>query len=481
MRLFEDIHHMNIFGIHVSGRPHEIGFLQMSYLQHPAIVGASLDHDGSGEPPCVQYPQGGWDLRPHAARVVHVDADVLAPWARLFDEPGTPAAEARLVRPVTTADLAALEVLADQPVRLADHDYSWTPGFNETNAKVDGIIRWDTRIPDGWDEVILQGPHFGVATPFAKQPNENCRHNQDYTAWDLESLPERVVPRTNYQRACTRDEYDAALGLWGSDPYTSRWRTIYREMTQPGLERSLQPALIPPGPANAGTAISFSLKTDRDTSIWCGLLCGLPIDYLLKVSGLGHVKDYFIRRVPFPHTSPYYRPLLLRTLRLNCLTADYSPLWEELYDPAWRDDTWTDPTSSRPPLGDVGPAWTMGTPLRRDHDRRMALVEIDALAALILGLSAEQLCAMYRTQFAVLRKYEFNMYFDAEGRKIAKDHQARGVRQHEDDWERLQRWLADPGAVDMAPYVAPFTQPDREKEMTAAHEEFRRRLDAGAL
>ena len=73
--------------------------------------------------------------------------------------------------------------------------------------------------------------------------------------------------------------------------------------------------------------------------------------------------------------------------------------------------------------------WSMDTPLRRDHERRQALVELDALAALMLGLTAEQLCAMYRTQFAVLRKYEYKMAFDAEGRKICGYHQSAGYRQ----------------------------------------------------
>ena len=58
----------------------------------------------------------------------------------------------------------------------------------------------------------------------------------------------------------------------------------------------------------------------------------------------------------------------------------------------------------------------MATPLRTDYDRRMALVEIDALAALMLGLTADQLCAMYRTQFSVLFKYEYSKFFDAAGR-----------------------------------------------------------------
>ena len=105
----------------------------------------------------------------------------------------------------------------------------------------------------------------------------------------------------------------------------------------------------------------------------------------------------------------------------------------------------------------------MATPLRTDCDRRMALVELDALAALMLGLSAEQLCAMYRTQFAVLRKYEYAMWFDADGRKVPTD--------------IIKAWKTDPTGAELGRYIEPFTQPDREKEMTRAYEEFQRRSD----
>ena len=117
----------------------------------------------------------------------------------------------------------------------------------------------------------------------------------------------------------------------------------------------------------------------------------------------------------------------------------------------------------------------MATPLRTDFDRRLALVELDALAAVMLGLTAEQLCAMYRAQFAVLRKYEYEMWFDANGRKIARDHHAYGQVQEKGDWEALQASL-EQGGVDFGKYKAPFYKADREAEMTRAFEVFTERL-----
>lgn len=491
--LFEDIDHKTIFGIHVYGRPSPIVFQQMSYLFHPDTADRSLEHSGSGTLPAIQYPAGGWDASPHRGRVVTITDEVLADWAKLFDEPGTPAAEARLLRPVTTADLEALSTLADQPVRLADHDYHWTAGWHEKGAKKDGTIEWRTAVPSSWDDVILQGPHFTVATPFSKQPNENCKHNQDYRDWDLEHLPEHVIPRTNYQRACAQDTYRSRLDHWNGEPNTAAWRFVWRRMTQPGLERSLQGAIVPPGPSHVNTCFSLAFESGHKLGRFAGLWSSLPLDYMVKVSGKADVQDQLIYRSPLPKSSPFDALMALRTLRLNCLTADYAPLWEELFDPSWTEDRWTDPELTRSSLGHVGSAWTMDTPLRRDQDRWQALVELDALAALMLGLTAEQLCAMYRTQFAVLRKYEYKMVFDAEGRKICGYHQSAGYRQSQlqdeakagdrpKEWKNLwnlyEQYEADPSSVDWeGHYAAPFTRVDREAAMTRAYESFTERHD----
>jgi hypothetical protein len=71
------------------------------------------------------------------------------------------------------------------------------------------------------------------------------------------------------------------------------------------------------------------------------------------------------------------------------------------------------PRANRPDLGAVTRQWTASSPLRIAEDWRQALVEIDALVALMLGVTAKQLCTIYRPQFAVFYGHD-SYFYDAE-------------------------------------------------------------------
>lgn len=478
IKLFEDPDRHVVFGVQIYGDSDNINFQQISGLLTPETLEDSLAHDGRGEIPGIQYPWGGWDCRPHESRVVRINAATLADWAVLFDAPGTRPEEARLLRPGTREHLEALSVIAGYKERMARLDYKWTSGWNEKSAKELGYLKWSTEFPSGWSEVVIQGPHFNVGLPFARQPNEDCKSMKDYSSWDLEKLPERVVPRTNYQRAIDRDRFDAGLANWNGVPYVAYYRLAWRNMTYSGMERSLVCALIPPGPTHVHTVYTLAAASNRTTVLASGFWSGIPLDYLVKVTGAGKVNKELIDRFPAPFDHVAVPLLLLRTLRLNCLTREYAQLWEELYEDEFAEDSWTEPFKDWPALGLSTREWTMETPLRSEYERRAALVEIDALVAIMLGLTADQLCLMYRGQFAVLRKYEYNMYFDNQGRKIGKDHYAQGVKQQLDDFNLLQAYLNSEDSGDLLDrYEEPITPVDREAEMRAAYAEFSRRLE----
>ncbi|MCZ4548187.1 Eco57I restriction-modification methylase domain-containing protein [Rhodococcus qingshengii] len=499
-QLFEDVNNKVHYGIHIYGPPGEIGFMQASSLLDPQTIEGSLLDDGVAEVPGTQFPWGGWDLRPHCSRVAQVSRSTLAEWARLFDSPGTPASQARLLLPVTREHIEVLERFAKQGKRLADLGYRWSSLWHEKGAKQDGYIEWRSAVPCSWNEVILQGPSFTVANPLVREPNNPCKSNKDWSMLDLESLPDTIVPRTNYQRACDRHDYDEGIPQWNGRPATDYWRVAWRDMTQPGLERSLHATLLPPGAAHVHTIRSMVVGSHAienrsgsfepsllNTAVIAGLWASLPYDYLIKVSGTSAVNMELVKRVPAPVDHVAYPYLLLRTLRLNCLTRNYAPLWEELYEESFETDSWAVPLIGLPDLAVPRRDWTMDTPLRTDFERRAALVEIDALAALMLGLTADHLTLMFRAQFPVLRKYEYEMYFDANGRKIAKDHHAQGVKQQKDDYKLVQAYLGADDSGDLLDRYEPFPpdknhdepwfyKPDREAEMRTAYAEFERRL-----
>ena len=129
--LFEDVGHPTVFGINIYGAACKVDFKQAAWIMVPDTIDRSLEHDGSGPIPGIQHPEGGWDLRPHKHRVLTITEEILADWAKLFDEPGTSWPEARLLRPVTVSDLDTLSMLSAQPIRLADYGYNWASGWHE--------------------------------------------------------------------------------------------------------------------------------------------------------------------------------------------------------------------------------------------------------------------------------------------------------------------------------------------------------------
>jgi hypothetical protein len=227
-------------------------------------------------------------------------------------------------------------------------------------------------------------------------------------------------------------------------------------MADSSTERTLFAALLPPGPMHVGGLFSLTAPVP-DLVVAAGIWASIVVDFLAKVSGKGHMKIDFAARFPHPSDHLLVPELLLRTLRLNCLTVSYAPFWEDLYASSWQSDSWTRAISSTP-LGSVASKWTMATPLRRAASRRQALVEIDALTAVMLGITAEDLCAIYRTQFSVLRKYERVMQHDANGRQVPKD--------------VLKEYDKHGARAELGRYELPFTRVDREAEMTIAHAEF---------
>lgn len=121
----------------------------------------------------------------------------------------------------------------------------------------------------------------------------------------------------------------------------------------------------------------------------------------------------------------------------------------------------------------VGAAWGVDKPLRKDEERCAAQVEIDAIVALSLGVTADELCMIYRTQFPVMRRYDQEDRFDANGRKEPKEIVKANAKLK--DGEELsvadRTWVHPQSGVEYV-YAYPFGQLDWEADMREAYKRF---------
>ncbi|KHO26834.1 restriction endonuclease subunit M [Mycolicibacterium setense] len=472
-RLFE-IGNTREYGIHIYGDAGDVRFLQGASLYHPDTATRSFDHDGSGSAPGVKDDSGGWDLRPHPERIIEITESQLSAWAALIDEPGTPPAEARILYPVNRASAEVLNKIAAAQ-RLGEVGFEWTSGWNETTARKLGFFEFASAVAARWEDVIVQGPHLGVASPLYQQPDLVYKSFKDYVSIDPDTVAEDFIPRTNYQVAKPHDDYIAAYPEWNGESSSKYFRLAWRRMADSATVRTLHPAIIPPGPCHVHPVLSARVGDDLNTAIAAGLWASIPVDFFVKASGVSELSQSVVRRLPHVRNRRLELQLVLRTLRLNCLVRPYAPLWEELHDNAWQQDSWVPHIGvdyeGRSPLGQVPPQWDWATPLRRAADRRQALVEIDAIVAIMLGITAEELLTIYRTQFPVLQKYERDALYDANGRqlpgKLASEYRKKGAVKAEDL------------TVDGVTYAEPFVGVDRERDMELAHKHFSQLAESG--
>jgi len=159
---------------------------------------------------------------------------------------------------------------------------------------------------------------------------------------DLTKLAANAVPTTKYIRACGIDRYRAEQDQWLdrslaapiSRPYTEFYRLAWRRQIADNSERSLVAVLMPPGPAHVSLVHSLAFESITETVLAAGFWAAIPIDYLIRVTGRSDLAKAGVKMIPSPNLNhPLASDLLLRTMRLNCLTDAYADLWRELYGP----------------------------------------------------------------------------------------------------------------------------------------------------
>jgi len=173
--------------------------------------------------------------------------------------------------------------------------------------------------------------------------------------------------------------------------------------------------------------ISLAFPTWKEILLVQSCFNSLPLDFLLRNIGVTNFYEATLNILPtIPlscSSNPLVQALGARTLRLNCISNHYAPLYKEIMEswgkgvrgidlgnlyqnhmnPCFVSETLQ---NSSEPCGysQLPDEWDMSVPLRKFEDREQALCETDALVAILFGIEKETLLNLYRAQFAVLQK-----------------------------------------------------------------------------
>ena len=249
-------------------------------------------------------------------------------------------------------------------------------------------------------------------------------------------------------------------------------------------ERTLMPTIAPPNVGFINTV--FGIAMVKDMAPFSGEMASLPYDFFVKATGKSDGRYDTLSKLPLIVDCAIAEEIALRSMILNCLTRAYASLWEKSWKEQFSQSTWgkTDQRLKNKHFERLTADWNTNVPIRTDFERRQALVEIDVLTAMALGMTLEQLKTIYRIQFPVLQSYEADTWYDANGRiTFTNNRSLVGVGFDRKEFElnmkdapagkKFYRTIMDDtmpgGPVERTiEYVAPFDRCDREQDYETA-------------
>ena len=426
LRLFAEVHHHTVYGDQLLGpvRSSSPRFASLSNLFHPSTVDACFAHDGHGLCEGKKEKSGRWNISGHKKRIVTFTDKELKVMSEAFEE-GCDWESAKLVSIHVEEILDVIKRFSDFKKHVIDYNTIITEGLNETISVDKKQIIRNTKWAETKNmEMIFSGPHVFVANPYYKTPREQCILNSDYDIVDLSTLSDSYSARTNYiPNIPISDFRNLFVGFYKgqgtdgiiSDDWFSFYKAAFRRQIGADSERSLSGAIIPPNSAHIGGVVSVTFDNYDDLVEFSGCCSSTIWDFYVKILKISDVRINRINSFPLGIADKYKPALFVRTLLLNCLTTAYADLWQEMWDAAYKQDTWSLDDNRLKPFDQLHEDWAWDIPLRNYFERRQALVEIDVIAAMALGLTLEDLEMIYTIQFPVLQQNEADTWYDQNG------------------------------------------------------------------
>ncbi|MEE0875004.1 MAG: class I SAM-dependent DNA methyltransferase [Ruminococcus sp.] len=483
--LLFDISTSREFSINIYHFQEGISFDCIYNLFSPATVDDCYDKNCTYPLYGLKDKNNKWCLTGNPERIINVTKQELLLFSRIYDNSDN-WDEARL--PIIHAQpiLNVLKCFSNQNQKISDLNREVVSSvfWDETNAPLKGIIKKNIHFPECEIDVVLSGNHIGVANPLFKSSRRNCKSRYDFDIIDLTNIPDNYLQRCNYSPNEVSVDYYSNIPNtnWGTK-ITAHYKFVARKMLNLPGDRTFMGCILPPNAAHINGIIGLTFQNEKKLVSFAGSAASIPFDFFIKLIGKPNLYGETLELLPlFEKTYPDF---LIRTLRLNCVSKSYSQLWENQWEDSFLLSKWSKKDSRlKNDFSCLSSCWEHNSALRTDYSRRAALIEIDVLTAMMMGMPLETLISILRIYFPVLLQNESDTWYDANGRIVFTTNTTlTNVGFSRTEWEngikgapagqKFYRTITDDtmpgGPVERTiEYVAPFDRCDREQDYETA-------------
>jgi len=491
LKLFPEVDHHVSFSLNIYDKEASSQFDTISNLFDASTIDQCYEEENEGFVPGIKDEENKWNIRGHQDRVVKVGRKEQALFGILFDGSEN-WKQARLPAIHTRHYVDVLTCFYQYTEKIGHHhnEFFSSVMWDETKAQKDGITIRDVHFPESSMNTIYSGPHIGVANPLFKTSRRVCKLNSDYDSIDLTQVEDNYFQRCNYSLGYRFNKYSNMVQdtPWGAK-YHTQYKLLSRTMLNISGERTLISAIVPRNTSHINGLFGLAFAENRALIAVSGSFASLPYDFYTKITGMSNFRHTTAIAMPYIQFSP---SIAVRIMLLNFLTDSYSNLWSSCWDNIYKSARWSklDPRLKNERYTFLTADWRTETPLRTDYERRQALVEIDVLTALALGMTLDQLKTIYRIQFPVLQSYEADTWYDRNGRIVFTNNRSlTNVGFSRAEWNEIKdaqsgtfkRTITDDtmpgGPIERTiEYVAPFDRCDREQDYETAWAFFEKKL-----
>jgi hypothetical protein len=400
LKLFSEIGDLNEYVMSISRKAQKnVQFTLIDMINHPIVIDRCRATSSFEPYPGRQNSQGKFSLKGHPDRILQVDTDFLKRLTGLENKNSNDFLTVSLPKIYGKPEWQLIEKAIDSPKHLSDMDFYWTKMFDETSSTRKGLVELSSLKNRSMQKVVLTGPSMYVSTPYYKEPNAGCKNHADFSRIDLNSIDDDFQIQTKY--TLTKDGMKTTQS---NTDLNEKFRLCAREYVSTTGTRTFSSALYPPGIKHISAVVSTYLEDNKKTTLLAAYSSSLIFDFYARNLTTGHLTLGFWEKLPYFENLQISNELIVRSLRLNCLSIHYDNLWSELWDESFKTTKSLDFYPPSKSYKNLKPNWSWDTPIRDDFEREQTLCEIDSLVAILFCISKSDLIKLYRSQFGALQR-----------------------------------------------------------------------------